>query len=189
MAFVCCGIKYSKNDPDTYWCIDTDMIFPSKVDDKKIAQVQEYVNEQMLRLYDKFYSRNLIKKKVQNKAISKIIVESLTCKKNGCTKAKIIYYVRDKNKNKKIDEIALKGYEAVYFVDAILKFKAASRLKQILPIKSIPNAKKIPYTYPEAISSTTQRKCYYMGVKCWANKFEEGWIPDTIESKITTTLL
>lgn len=28
MSILCCGVKYSKNDADTYWCFDTDIIKP-----------------------------------------------------------------------------------------------------------------------------------------------------------------
>lgn len=62
MKFHCCGLDYSTNDPETYWCIETyNMKQPSL---KKIGMYK----------------------------VDKEIVYALFCKKNHCCQVKIIRY-------------------------------------------------------------------------------------------------
>ena len=137
MSFYCCGVKYSKNDPDTYWCIDT------------------YINQPIQ------------KKVVNNKKVSKEIVEVLTCKKNGCTKVQVKRYGK------------INGSENILEVEEFSRKKAARylentiniRVKQpsVCPSKKIPYAKKNDFKYGKAINSFTQRIRYLN---------EQGWASD-----------
>ena len=93
MAFLCCGVKYSKNDPDTYWCIDTDVL------------------------------EKPTKKTIKNLKVLKEKVEILTCKKNGCTKIQIFRYGHFKGKLQLLErpeELKGKMY-GVYEADNVQK--------------------------------------------------------------------
>lgn len=90
MSFYCCGLKYSKNDPETYWCIDTYL--------NKIIQ----------------------KKYIEKKKVLKEVVDCLTCKKNGCIKIQIFRYGTEKGKNILLEKEELSGKKASkYLADTI----------------------------------------------------------------------
>jgi nucleoid DNA-binding protein len=93
LSFFCCGIKYSTNDPDTYWCIDTDILTQPT------------------------------KKNVDNKKIVKEICETLTCKKNGCLKIQISRFANFKGKLKKIEVEELKGHKAFCYLEKTSKIR------------------------------------------------------------------
>lgn len=59
MKMVCCGVVYSTNDPETFWCIEIYGVNPVS---KEIAD---------------------------GKRVEKEVVYSLRCKKNGCAKIEI----------------------------------------------------------------------------------------------------
>lgn len=82
MPFLCCGVKYSTNDPNTYWCIDV------------------------------YILKNPTKKNIGNRRITKEKVEVLTCKKNGCVKIQISRYAHVKGQLKRIEIEELKGEKA-----------------------------------------------------------------------------
>jgi hypothetical protein len=72
MPFYCdvCGLTFKKSDPETYWCIETDLVKP----------VQErYIGE------DKVYKQ---------------VVEMLVCKKCGCMKVQVQFVGKFKGKKK-----------------------------------------------------------------------------------------
>lgn len=91
MPFLCCGVKYSKNDPDTYWCIDTYIINAP------------------------------IKKLVNNRRVIKEVVDVLTCKKNGCVKIQISRYGHVKGIKKRLELEELKGKKAQDYLEATSK--------------------------------------------------------------------
>ena len=68
MKMYCCGLVYSTNDPQTYWCI------------------QKYV------------VTKLIKKIVNGVSVAKEVIYVLICKKNGCTKLELHRYASDEKK-------------------------------------------------------------------------------------------
>lgn len=93
MPFLCCGVKYSKNDPDTYWCIDTYLI------------------------------KEPIIKSVKNKRIIKEIIDVLTCKKNGCVKIQISRYARIQGVTKRIELEEIKGKKAQEYLEKTSKIR------------------------------------------------------------------
>lgn len=136
MSFYCCGVKYSKNDPETYWCIDTDILTTPT------------------------------KKNVDNKKIVKEICETLTCKKNGCTKVQIFRFASVKGQLKKIEVEELKGYKAFEFLAATSKIRI--RQPQKTPLVFIPNASKNDFVYGKTIGKETQ-KIRYLNEQGWAS--------------------
>ena len=128
MSFLCCGVKYSKNDPNTYWCIDTDIIEPA------------------------------LKKYASGAKIKKEIVETLTCKKNGCLKIKISRFGIVKGQNTLLEIQELKGKEALQY----LKDTSSVRKRQPLtcPLKKVPVKNKNDFIYGKVINSVTQRARY-----------------------------
>ena len=99
MSFLCCGVKYSKNDPDTYWCIDTDILTKPT------------------------------KKTVKNYKILKETVEILTCKKNGCTKIQIFRFAHVKGKLRNIDTEERKGKWAQEYLKETSNIRIRQRQK------------------------------------------------------------
>lgn len=93
MPFLCCGVKYSKNDPDTYWCIDTDIL------------------------------EKPTKKNFKNLRVIKETVDVLTCKKNGCVKIQISRYGRLKGKLQRIELEELKGKKAQDYLEQTSKIR------------------------------------------------------------------
>ena len=89
MSFLCCGIKYSKKDPDTYSCIDTDII-----------------------------KNQFTKKSVKGEKVVKEIVETLICKKHGCLQVHVKRFGRFKGKFKVLEIEKMKGDEAALFLMA-----------------------------------------------------------------------
>lgn len=137
VSFVCCGIKYSKNDIETYWCIDTDINKPVQ------------------------------KKFVGNNRVVREVVDSLTCKKNGCLKVKIFRYGIFRGKRKLLETECLSGLKASEYLQATEKV----RIRQPLacPIQSVPYSKYIDYAYGKVLDSTTQR-ARYLNEQDWASK-------------------
>ena len=87
VRFVCCGVLYSTNDPDTYWCIDT------------------YIMKQP--------SIGVI----NGKKIAKEIVYTLICKKNGCLKLEIHRYYKENEKLKRMKPKYMIGEQAQKFLE------------------------------------------------------------------------
>ena len=56
MSFLCCGVKYSKNDPETYWCIDTYLI--NKRTGKEIVDVLTCKKNGCLKVQISKYDKN-----------------------------------------------------------------------------------------------------------------------------------
>lgn len=100
MSFLCCGVKYSKNDPDTYWCIDTDIL------------------------------QKPTKKNVKNYKVLKETVEILTCKKNGCTKIQIFRYGHVKGKLQLLEKPEeLKGKRAFEYLQETSNYRIRQKTK------------------------------------------------------------
>lgn len=206
MAFVCCGVKQSLSDPETYLYIELDLI------------------------------KKFTKKEVKGQKVAKETVETLTCIKNHCRKVQIKRYGAAKltGRKKILEVIELKDNIKINKVDTKvqniivelyknigLKFNAAlvphlletnesivvnpaseflEATKDIrtyqatkCPIKTVPFGKNIPLVFGKAISGTEQRK-RYEGDKYWCNKYESvelihgieqsKWVPDIFESEV-----
>ena len=129
MPFLCCGIKYSKNDIDTYYCIETDII------------------------------KNFTRTKIGENRVTKQIVETLYCKKNGCVKLHNKFFGRNKNGKLKLLSVErLNGESAVQFLKETEHIR--KRQPQVEPVKLIPQAKKLDMCYGKVIDGTTQRARY-----------------------------
>lgn len=137
MSFICCGVKYSKNDPETYWCIETDINKPIQ------------------------------KKYVENHRVIKEVVDSLTCKKNGCLKVKISRYGILKGKKKLLEEENLSGKKATAYLQETINVR--QRQPVICPMQNVPMKKKNDFKYGKVIDSTTQR-IRYLNEQGWADK-------------------
>lgn len=136
MSFVCCGVKYSKNDPETYWCIDTDINKPVQ------------------------------KKYVGNDRVIKEVIDSLTCKKNGCLKVKIFRYGKLRGKKKLLETECLSGAEAFNYLEATASVRERQPLS--CPIQSVPFSKHIDFKYGKVLNSITQR-ARYLNEQDWAD--------------------
>lgn len=136
MSFLCCGVKYSKNDPETYWCIDTDINKPVQ------------------------------KKFIGNERVVKEIVDSLTCKKNGCLKVQIRRYGNLRGKNKLLEIEELSGKKAFNYLEQTSKIRQRQPLN--CPVQKIPYAKHIDFVYGKVVDATTQRK-RYLNETDWAD--------------------
>lgn len=161
MPFLCCGVKYSKADPETYWCIETDLV--------------------------KNYA--FTKKNVNGDKVHKEVIETLVCKKHGCMQVHIKRYGKLKGRYKILEMEKLSGNEAALFLIETEKIRI--RQLQICPVKSVPYAKRLPSVYLEIIKQNPDcdiaRYCYIMQGKNWCDKFsqEEGsWKPDITEIPI-----
>lgn len=99
MSFLCCGVKYSKDDPETYWCIDTDIL------------------------------QKPTKKTIKNLKVIKETVDILTCKKNGCTKIQISRYGHVKGKIKRIDLEERKGKWAFEYLEETSSFRIRQKTR------------------------------------------------------------
>lgn len=112
MKFYCCGLVYSTDDPDTYWCIETyNMKRPSL---------------------------NLI----GGKKVVKEIVYTLFCKKNDCCKVEIHRYYNDNGTLKILETRTLSRENAQKFLertqDMRIRQPQCCPLKKIQNSKSIP---------------------------------------------------
>lgn len=92
-AVICCGVKYSKNDPETYWCIDTDINKPIQ------------------------------KKYVGSDRVVKEVVDSYTCKKCGCLIVTVTRYGVLRGHRKILEREKLTGYEATDYLEATAKVR------------------------------------------------------------------
>ena len=88
MKFYCCGLVYSTDDPDTYWCIDTYNMKQPSIDI------------------------------IGGKKIAKEIIYTLMCKKNGCFKVDVYRYYDDFGVLKVLETRHLKGKDARKFMES-----------------------------------------------------------------------
>lgn len=184
MSFLCCGVKYTKKNPETYWCIETDIIKPQNVKNETIKQIQDNVAKNMLEIDKKYKPRDFIKKIINKKKVQKEIAESFICKKCGCHKIKITRYGANKKRLEEPEEF--KGYEVTFYLNELLRLGVSKTLPQVEPLELIPSATSIPFVYGEAISPEEQRRKYDISPACWADKWVNGfsWEADIIKSKL-----
>lgn len=129
MKFKCCGLIHNTNDVETFESIEKDVISNPTVKD------------------------------YNGRKITKEIVYTLTCKKNGCTQVKIFRMgLSAAGKSIALDKIELSGISAIEYLQETEELR--KRQPQICPIKPIPFCKRIPLVFGKVISSTEQRKRY-----------------------------
>lgn len=146
MPFLCCGVKYSKNNIETYKSIETDLI------------------------------RNFTKKKIKDDKVVKQVVETLLCQKCYCIKVHNKFFGRAANGKLKILEVEhlldnihtgktdpKTGKEII--LNAASDFlmeteKIRIRQPQKEPSMHVPYAKNIDLCYGKILDSYTQRARY-----------------------------
>ena len=70
MKIYCCGLVYSTQDPETYWCIET------------------------------YHLKKPVDNIIGGKRVFKQIIYALCCKKNGCCKIEIHSYTKENGRLK-----------------------------------------------------------------------------------------
>lgn len=112
MKILCCGILYSTEDPDTYWCIE------------------------------KYKLKHPTKSTVQNLKVESETVYTLCCKKNGCFKLEIHRYGKESESLKLLETVQLKGVNAKKYMQKTkeIRIKQPQKypIKQIKSGKNIP---------------------------------------------------
>lgn len=191
MSFLCCGVKYTKNNPETYWRIETDFINIQAIKEKEISEKAFEKSPDKLKCFKIFAAHS--KKEIGEVKVFREVVESLTCK-NGCSQVKITRLGRPKGIKKILGVEHISHEEADLYLGAIEALGLAVRQPQISPIILVPFANNIPVVFGKAISPTKQRKCYYMSKPLWADKFSncyivDRWVPDIVESEIKISSL
>ena len=158
MSFLCCGIKYSKSDIETFQSIETDLI------------------------------RDFTKKKIGKSKVVKQVVETLLCKKCYYIKVHNKFFGRAANGKLKILEVEKlqdnihtgktdpkTGEEII--LNAATDFlmqteKIRIRQPQKEPVKRIPFAKNIDLCYGKILDSYTQR-ARYINEQDWGHNSEK----------------
>lgn len=87
MKMYCCGLVYSTQDPETYWCIET------------------------------FYLKKPIDNIIGGKRVYKQIVYELCCKKNGCCKVELHSYGKENDRFKLLFTQSMSGKGAISFLE------------------------------------------------------------------------
>ena len=87
MKFYCCGLVYSTQDPETYWCIET------------------------------YHLKNPVDDIIGGKRIYKQIVYTLCCKKHGCLKLELHSYGKVDGVLKLLYTQSIKGQGAITFLE------------------------------------------------------------------------
>ena len=98
MSIVCCGVKYSKNDPNTYWCIETDINSPVQ------------------------------KKYVEKEKVAKEVVDTLVCKKCGAQVVIINRYSKLKNSFKLLEKERLSGKKAKEYLNKTINVRKRQKM-------------------------------------------------------------
>lgn len=112
MKFYCCGLAYSTEDPETYWCIET---------------------------YNLKHPVNHI---ISGKRVFKEIVYTLFCKKNACSKLELHSYSCEKGEVKLLQKKGYKGKAAQAFLERTQNMRIRQAqccpLKKVQNSKNIP---------------------------------------------------
>lgn len=87
MKFYCCGLIYSTEDPETYWCIQ------------------------------KYNIKTPVKPLWDNKKVVKEIVYTLCCKKNGCLKVEVHRYTKENGCLQLLEPQKMSGDKARKFLE------------------------------------------------------------------------
>jgi len=87
LKIYCCGLVYSTQDPDTYWCIET------------------------------YNLKQPLDKVIDGKKVCKQVVYVLCCKIHGCTKLEIHSYTKENGVLMLICKQSIKGAGAMSFLE------------------------------------------------------------------------
>lgn len=170
MDIVCCGVKYSTRDVNTFDKFEKFIIsqgnlkqalksWMNAINDLRVALGKKLLN------FDYFLQR-------KNQSFNYIEIYKLNCNKrqdvnNPCRKARILYYKLQGDKKHLIDEQSLSGDDVLTFFASTIDYLEQKPI--LCPVKNIPNCRLIPWTYPEATSPTTAG-VKYLGVNRWQKK-------------------
>lgn len=159
MKFYCCGLVYSTQDPETYWCIET------------------------------YHLKKPVDDIIGGKRIAKQIVYTLCCKKHGCLKLELHSYEKDKTTGalKLVMTQAIKGQGARVFLERTKDMRI--RQPQCCPLRPVAGAKKIPWVYGKATGKDTQVARYVDESGNRQVFKGQSWQSEIIKSQIKTTYL
>ncbi len=131
MKFYCCGLVYSTQDPETYWCIET------------------------------YHLKKPVDDIIGDKRIVKQIVYTLCCKKHGCLKLELHSYERDKTNGalKLVMTQSIKGKGALTFLERTKDMRI--RQPQCCPLKPVLGATTIPWVYGKSAGKEKQVVRYF----------------------------
>lgn len=126
MKFYCCGLVYSTQDPETYWCIET------------------------------YHLKKPVDDIIGGKRIVKQIIYTLCCKKHGCLKLEIHSYEKDKTTGalKLVMTQAIKGEGAKVFLERTKDMRI--RQPQCCPLRPVSGARTIPWVYGKSAGKDKQ---------------------------------
>ena len=126
MKFYCCGLVYSTQDPETYWCIET------------------------------YHLKKTVDDIIGGKRIVKQIIYTLCCKKHGCLKLEIHSYEKDKTTGalKLVMTQAIKGEGAKVFLERTKDMRI--RQPQCCPLRPVSGATTIPWVYGKSAGKDKQ---------------------------------
>ncbi|MCX4275833.1 MAG: hypothetical protein OSJ27_08665 [Candidatus Gastranaerophilales bacterium] len=170
MEIICCGVKYSTRDINTF-----DKFEKFLISQNNLKQAMKLWMNAANTLRDEACKKLLsfeyfIKRK--NQSFDFIEIYKLNCNKkrdlnNPCRKAKILYFKMQGRQRHLVDEQSLSGEDVEIFLSAT---KGLREEKPIFcPVKNIPNCRQIPWTTPEATGPTTAG-VKYLGVNIWQKK-------------------
>lgn len=131
MNFFCCGVKYSTNDPQTYFNIE------------------------------KYRTKKVLKKFVGNKKVQHEEIYFIHCKKNDCIKTYIRRYSTPASTRQSLieEEIINKKKTSLQFKSEQLK--NLDYVSITAPVYRLaPQSKTVPFVYGKVEGSTTQRRRY-----------------------------
>lgn len=131
MNFYCCGVRYSTNDPDTYFCIE------------------------------KYSSKKPIKQVIGKQKIKQEDIYFIYCKKNDCIKTYIFRYSITRSGKKKLieKEVISKRKASLEFKAKYLNNLKYKQIP--MPFyKSLKQSKTIPFVYGKVTGSQTQQRRY-----------------------------
>lgn len=131
MNFFCCGLKYSTNDPGTYFCIE-------KYKTKKL--LKQFVGEYKVKWEDIYF---------------------IHCKKNDCIKTYIFRYAITKTGKKKLlerEEISKRKASLEFKAKYLNNLRYVSL--PVPFYKNLKQAKTVPFVYGKTTGSETQQRRY-----------------------------
>jgi len=155
VAFLCCEVKYKKNDIETYWCIETYSVKPLTT---------KFVGEQ--RVFTE-------------------TVESCICKKCGLQRLQIKRFGRKNNRKCLLEVQELKGQEAdIFLIEHQNQLKLQPQICP-MPLVACATTMPAVYGYAIAPDKQRARYDAALPEKDhWRNKWENGkWLPDIFESE------
>lgn len=155
MTFLCCGIKYKKNDIETYWCIETYTVKP------------------------------LIKRFVNNQRVFSETVETCICKKCGLQRIQIKRFGRKNSRKCLLEVEELKGNEAdIFLIENQEKLKLQPQVCPTPLIACTTTMPAVCGFAISPEKQRAKYDAALPQKDSWRNKFVNGkWLPDIFYSE------